>query len=663
MKNISIKFFTIIALLLLLANGSYIFYNFFQDSKNTTATLLEENIQVNLLNLKHFLDKNLKTNNINQLTAYLDNIVHSNTLISDIHIINDEKKLLYATDRDETLFHKGIECTPLTDIIHTDIFNEECYSFSVKLYNGLTPYYYTTDVYLNKEYLDSLMKDKILKYTTLFVLSFVFFMFLLWAIINMLVVKPLELLRQFAYYSTKVPQQFFIQELESIRYSLDLTFKRLKDEQRELFNISTKDPLSGLYNRLSLMEKINWLISKGKRSNAQFALLFLDLDNFKNINDSRGHEFGDEVLQHVAKVLLSSVRDNDIVSRIGGDEFVIVLPDLQDNEAILEVIHRIQELLNKPIVIDNYKYNVTCSIGITIYPKDGQDVTALLKNADIAMYKSKDLGKNNFHFFTEKLNDEIQEKIHLQRLMSSALEEGHFHLYYQPKVDIKSNKIVGCEALIRLIDPIHGLIPPDKFIYLAEENNFIIPLGEWIIEEATRQLKSWENTPLQDLRLAINISGVQFKDKQLIPTLQDAIGKIDKNKLEIELTESVLMTDFDDKLDIIKKFKDLGLRLSLDDFGTGYSSLSYLKKIPFDTLKIDKSFIDDLQNKKDQSFVNMIVTIADELELDVVAEGVENKEQLEYLKRMKCEQYQGYYCSKPLPAKEFEALFLDHTCH
>ena len=662
MKNLSIKLFTIIVMSLLFASGGYLFYKFFEDSKNVTGKLLEENVQVNLLNVKYFLDKNLKSNNINQIKAYLDNIVHSNEVINDIHILDNKKKLLYATDRDNIAFHKGVQCIPISQIVDSNIFKQECYSFSIKLFDDLTPYYYQSSVYLDKKYLDSLLKDKIIKYMTLFFVNFIILMVLLWLIINRILVKPLEQLRQFAYYSTKVPPQFFIQELESIRYSLELTFKRLKEEQQELFNLSTKDPLSGLYNRLSLVEKINWLISKSKRSNSRFALLFLDLDNFKNINDSRGHDFGDKVLQHVAQVLLHSVRDNDIVSRLGGDEFVIVLPEIQDNDAILEVIYRIRDALNTPVVFDNYKYHITCSIGITIHPKDGEDVTELLKNADIAMYKSKALGKNNFHFFTESLNEEIQEKIQIQRLMVSGLEEGHFQLFYQPKVDISSNKIVGCEALIRLIDPVHGLIPPDKFIYIAEENNFIIPLGEWIINEGAKQLKAWENTPLQNLKLSINVSGVQFKDKNLINILKSAISNIDRNKLEIELTESVLMSDFDEKLKMIHQFKKLGLRLSLDDFGTGYSSLSYLKQIPFDTLKIDKSFIDDLQNKKDQSFVNMIVTIADELKLDVVAEGVENREQLEYLKSMKCEQYQGYYCSKPLPIKEFEALFLEQHC-
>ncbi|MEN4052496.1 MULTISPECIES: EAL domain-containing protein [Sulfurimonas] len=661
MKTISIKLFTAIVMLLLFTGGSYLFYKFFDDSKEVTERLLEENIQVNILNIKYFLDKNLQKNSINQLKAYLDNIVNSNTVINDIHIIDNQRKLLYATDRDTLLEHEGVHCSAISKIISSDIFEQQCYTFSIKLFDGLKPYYYSSIVYLDKDYLDSLLKDKIIKYLGLFISYTIIFILLLWFTIRKFIIAPLEELRQFAYYSEKTPRQFLIQELESIRYSLELTFRRLKKEQEELFNLSTKDPLSGLYNRLSLIEKINWLISRSQRSHAKFALLFLDLDNFKNINDSRGHEFGDKVLQHISKVLLSSVRDNDIVSRIGGDEFVIVLPDITDNKSILEVIKRIQHSLSMPVVFDNYKYHITCSIGITIYPKDGKNVTELLKNADIAMYKSKELGKNNFHFFTETLNDEIQEKMNIQRLMINALEEGNFKLFYQPKVDIQTNQIVACEALIRLIDPIHGLISPDKFIHIAEENNFIIPLGNWIIEEAAKQLKLWENTPLQDIKLSINVSGVQFKNKNLFKIIENAIKNIDPSKLDIELTESVLMSDFDAKLKVIHQFKTLGLSLSLDDFGTGYSSLSYLKQIPFDTLKIDKSFIDDLENKQDQSFVNMIVTIADELGLEVVAEGVENREQLEYLKKMKCEQYQGYYCSKPLPVQEFETLFRVHN--
>ena len=661
-KSISIKIFTLLVIFSLFTSGSYIFYIFYNDSKNTTESLLEENIQFNLLDIKYFLDRNLKENNVNQLRAYLNNIVFANNIIEDMHIIDDKNRLLYATDGDTDPLHQGIECIPIADILNSDLFNQRCYTFNIKLFKRLTPYYYRANVYLNKEYLDSLIKDKIIKYSLLF-LAYVFILVIsLWFIIQKLIIRPLEDLRLFSHFSQQIPKPFIIQELESIRTSLIETFARLKKEQEELFKLSTKDSLSGLYNRLSLIEKINWFITKNRREKKEFAVLFLDLDNFKNINDTKGHKVGDTVLKHVSRTLLKCVRANDIVARLGGDEFVIVLPDIENHAAIVEVVQRIRSMISQPIEVEGYKYHITCSIGVTIYPKDGHTVTELLKNADIAMYKSKELGKNNFHFFTSDLNEIVQNKMQIQQMMNDALENGNFQLFYQPKTDLKTNKIVGCEALIRLIDPNKGIIPPFHFIPIAEESNFIIPLGEWIIEEAVRQIQAWKDTPLKDLKVSINISAAQFNDKNLYTKIAHAIQSIDPKKFDIELTESILIDNFETKLATIHALKDLGISLSLDDFGTGYSSLSYLKKIPFDTLKIDKSFIDDLENEKDRSFVQMIITIAKELGLDIVAEGVESQKQKELLVAMECELYQGYLCSKPLPAKEFEELFNTKQC-
>jgi len=660
--NISIKIFSFIIVTTLFLSGIFIFYKFYDDSRDTTEHLLEENIQYNLLDIKYFLEKNLKKNNINQLRSYLNNIVYTNQIIGDLHLLDNHKQLIYATKNDIEVKEKE-NCIHISKIIDSDLFKQECYTFKIKLYDQLTPYYYTASIYLDNDYLDSLLKDKIVKYTLFFIIYITIYVLLLWFLIRKIIISPLEELRRFAYYSTEAPRSFLIKEFESIRYSLMLTFRRLKKEQEELYNLSTKDPLSGLYNRLSLMEKITWLISKSQRTNEEFALLFLDLDNFKNINDSRGHEFGDQVLKHIADVLLSSVRENDTVSRLGGDEFVLVLADIKNNNIILDVIKRIQSSLKEPIHFENYKYHITCSIGIAIYPKDGESSTELLKNADIAMYKAKALGKNNFYFFTEHLNQEVQERVEIQRLIHTALENNNFKLYYQPKVTIKTNQIVACEALIRLEEPQKNLlIPPNKFISVAEESNLIIPLGEWIFKEAVKQIKRWENTPYKDIKISINVSGVQFKDKAFLAKVEEIIKDVDRSKLDIELTESVLMNNFDEKFEIIHAFKKLGLSLSLDDFGTGYSSLSYLKDIPFDTLKIDKSFIDDIEEGKDNSFIKMIVTIAEELGLEVVAEGVETKEQLIYLQKINCSQYQGYYCSKPLPVKEFEALFEKQHC-
>jgi diguanylate cyclase (GGDEF)-like protein len=663
MKNISIKIFILGILIIFLGSFGIIFGAFFKEAKLSTQTLLEENIQSTVLNIKHFLDKNLKSNNINQIKAHLDSNVNGNTLIEDIHIVDTKhNKLVYATDRDTEEKNTNTSCIPISKIIDSDIFQQECYSFSIKLFDKFEPYYYQSFVYLNKPYLQFLLEDKIKKYTFLFFTYGLFFLTIIWILLQKFLVNPLEKLRQFAYYQTKTPATFFVRELESIRYSLNLTFKRLQKEQEELFKLSTKDSLSGLYNRLSLMEKIEWLISKGERNNEEFALLFLDLDDFKNINDTQGHEFGDKVLRHISKILLDSVRDNDIVSRLGGDEFVIILPELQNHKTIIEVIQRIKKRLLEPIIFDTLSYSVTVSIGITLYPKDGRDASTLLKHADIAMYKAKALGKNNFYFFTNNLNEEIQNKIYIQNLIERGIKENYFELFYQPKVTIEGGKIVGCEALIRLFDPEDGMIPPDKFISIAEESGLIIPLGEWIIKKAVAQIQAWKNTEFSDVKLSINVSGVQFQNPEFLIFLQDAVSVIDTAKLDIELTESVLMNDFDEKFQKINRIKDLGISLSLDDFGTGYSSLSYLKTIPFDTLKIDKSFIDDLQEEQDKSFVNMIVGIADDLNMNVVAEGVETKQQLQYLASIGCQQYQGYYCSKPLPLKDFEKLFKSHHC-
>jgi len=665
MKTVSIKIFIIISLLsLFLVEGS-IFYSFYKTSEATVAKLLKNNIQTDILALKHFLTKNIDINNLNKVIAYLDNISNSSDIIKDIHILDNNGDIVYTNDRNLQL-HKSnhsVKCFQFSDLSSEDIFNKECYSFNIRLYNGLEPYYYKSQVYLDREYLNSLLTAQMQKYTLYFTLFIIFYLITLWIGFKTILIRPLEELRQFAYYSTYTPKEFFIQEIESIRYSLALTFKRLKKEQEELYKLSTQDPLSGLYNRLSLIEKLNWLISKSKRSNGKFAVIFLDLDNFKNINDSRGHDFGDKILQHVAEVLLHVVRDNDIVSRLGGDEFVIVLPELTDDTRVIDIAQRIKEKLSEPLIIENHKYVVTASMGITMYPKDGEDASTLLKNADIAMYKSKDLGKNNYHYFTDSLNELLQEKIHMERLMEHALEHGNFKLFYQPKVDIKTSKIIGCEALIRLVDPMEGIITPYKFIELAEKNNFIIPLGQWIIQEATRQIKAWEGTVFEDIKVSINMSSVQFKDPMLIESITNAIEDIDPSKFDIELTESVFMSEFEEKIKIINEIKELGISLSLDDFGTGYSSLSYLKTIPFNTIKIDKSFIDDIESsQREKVFINMIVNIADELDLEVVAEGVESDEQLNYLRSIKCEQYQGYLCSKPLPLHLFEELFKSKNC-
>jgi len=654
MKSLSIKKFFLFALLTIIVSEGFIFFHFYSHYKKSVSLLLTQNIQNDILSLKHFLDKNLKSNNITNITSQLNNVNVTSNLIEDVRIYDNFHTLLYS----DLVKEKESTCPNISTINSSTILDVPCYSFATTLYNGLQPYYFQNEVHINKSFIDNLLAKNLQEQIIPYVLFIFATILLLWLLVKREIVLALEKLRQYAYYNNEAPKKFFIKEIESIRYSLSMTFSRLQEEQNKLYKLSTKDPLSGLYNRLSLMERLQWFVSQHKRSHTSFALLFLDLDNFKNINDSKGHNFGDEVLKHISSTLLEIVRENDIVSRFGGDEFVILLPDVSDEKRVVEFLDRVQKELATPIVFDNFRYTTTASIGITLYPRDGKDGQTLLKHADIAMYKSKELGKNNFHFFTESLNAIVQNKIAMQRKIENALEHKHFELYYQPKVEIKTGRIISCEALIRLNDPIDGLISPDSFIPIAEENNSIIAMGEWIITQATRQVEIWQEDALcQNLKVSINVSAKQFSDKNLLKHIAKETQKIDISKLDIELTESILAKDYDKVLSTLQSLKTLGLTLSLDDFGTGYSSLSYLKNIPYDTIKIDKSFIDDfLVNEKNLSFVKMIINIAKTLHLEVVAEGVETQEQMSKLMELECDMYQGYLCSKPLPAKEFELL-------
>ncbi|MFT7860178.1 MAG: EAL domain-containing protein [Sulfurimonas sp.] len=661
MKTLSIKLFFSVIILAAIIYQLVAFYAYYDRSKAGIATLLKENIQTNMINLKHILEKNMKIENVNTVVANIDNYVASSEIIHDLHIVNSHKKLLYSYDRKNYDYPKDVDCVHISKTMDSDIFSGSCYYFTITLYDQLKPHYYHSYVYTDKEYRESLVEKQVKKYTLLFTLFTIIFLTLLWFGLKKFIISPLKELKHYAYYSEYPPSNFLIQEIESIRYSLAMTFRRMKQEQDKLYNLSTKDPLSGLYNRLSLIEKINWLISQSKRTKQGFTLIFLDLDDFKNINDTYGHEFGDKVLKEISGVISSSLRENDIVSRFGGDEFVIILPNITEVSDIVKVLTKLQKQLFLPIRYEDFTYNTTSSMGITIYPKDGNDSNSLLKNADIAMYKAKDLGKNNFSFFTSDLNEELKEKLHIKSMIESALKDDNFELYYQPQVDISSGKITGCEALIRLIDPIEGIIPPNKFIPIAEQNNMIVPLGQWILKEAAAQLKTWEGTPLEELKLSINISALELNNIDFIENVKNNISDLNRSKLCLELTESVLINNFEENLIKIKALKELGLTLALDDFGTGYSSLSYLKNIPFDFLKIDKSFIDDiLEDPKDELFIHIIIDIAQTMDLTVIAEGVELQGQLTMLEQLGCNIYQGYFCSKPLPYKAFEKLFLSN---
>ena len=427
--------------------------------------------------------------------------------------------------------------------------------------------------------------------------------------------------------------------------------------QRELEYQATHDSLTGLANRNLLNDRITQAISWGRRQNLLVGLMLLDLDHFKLINDASGHGAGDEMLKQVAQRLTQCVRDTDTVARLGGDEFVIVLTDLESYDHVDVIAEKILESLNRPITINGNDIFVTASIGISVYPRDGDHGEILLRYADIAMYRVKEHGRNSVRQFMPEMGLTAISRLNMKSAIRRGLEQHEFVLYYQPKIDLRTQQVIGAEALVRWRHPQVGLIMPMEFIPLAEETGLILPLGEWVIAEACRQQVIWKQQRGLDLHIAINMSSRQFRQEDLADRVAQIIQETgaDPTRLTLELTESMVMQDVTATLIALKALKNLGLSISLDDFGTGYSSLSYLRRFPIDELKIDKSFINDIHvNPDDAAIASAIIAMGLSLGLSVVAEGVETIEQIDALNQMHCHQVQGYYFSKPLDVSAFE---------
>lgn len=435
-----------------------------------------------------------------------------------------------------------------------------------------------------------------------------------------------------------------------------------KEAEEQIRHMSYYDSLTGLPNRLLFSDRVNIAISHAHRCNLKMAVMFLDLDRFKNINDTLGHFTGDILLQEVSVRLKNCVRVDDTVTRLGGDEFAILLPEINHEENVINIARKILEAFKQPFRIKEHEFFITTSIGISIYPLDAQDLDTLVKNADIAMYRAKENGKNNYQFYTLTMNERALEKLVIENNLRRALEKNEFFLNYQPLVDFQTGKITGCEALIRWHHPDLGVIPPGDFISLAEETGLIVPIGEWVLYTACLQLKSWHNAGYPHLRISVNISARQFQKSDLVETIVKILKKTDLNPsfINLEITENNIMQNTQKNLETINKLKSLGVKICIDDFGTGFSSLSYLKLFEVDALKIDKSFINDIvKNSNDKLITSAIINMAHSLNLKVIAEGVETLEQFNYLKQQNCNTMQGYYFSKPVSAYEIEKMLTD----
>jgi diguanylate cyclase (GGDEF)-like protein/PAS domain S-box-containing protein len=422
------------------------------------------------------------------------------------------------------------------------------------------------------------------------------------------------------------------------------------------------DYLTDLPNRLLLNDRLAQAIAAARRQRQQLAVLFVDVDRFKHINDSLGHAMGDQLLLSVARRLIANVRDSDTVSRQGGDEFLILLSNITRAEDAALSANKILTELNKPHRVNEHDLQVTVSVGIGIYPDDGTDADTLVKNADIAMLSAKENGRNNYQFFKPDMNEHAMERQSLESGLRHALEKREFVLHYQPKMHLATETITGAEALIRWRRPGQEIVLPEKFIPIAEQCGYIVPIGQWVLREACRQTQSWLDADLAPTPVAINISAVELRSKNFVQGVRAVLEEtgMDVRYLEFELTETAMMQDPRSTIAVLRELKDLGVRLTLDDFGTGYSSLSYLKRFPIDALKIDKSFVHGLcTDASDANIVNAVITMGKSFDLTVIAEGIETREQFLKLQSRQCAEGQGFYFSEPIAANEFAKLL---TC-
>ena len=440
---------------------------------------------------------------------------------------------------------------------------------------------------------------------------------------------------------------------------------RLREKKRELQDaigtiqaMATRDEVTGLYNRAFFTESLNHALAQAERHGRALGLLFIDVDHFKDINDTLGHPVGDRALREVGARIARCVRESDIVARLGGDEFVGLIESVPAPQALHEIAQKIIEAVGQPFELERRELSLSVSIGVALMPADGRDAQTLMRNADIAMYRAKAQGRNCLRFYTRQMSEQAEERLELEAELRHVVERGELRLLYQPKVSVADGAISGAEALVRWQHPRLGLLAPERFIVLAEETGAIVPIGRWVLEEACARAAGWARR-CGPYTIAINLSPRQFSDPALLDTVAQALrdSQLDPALLELEITEGMVMRDAEAAAETMRRLRALGLRLSMDDFGTGYSSLGHLKRFPITTVKLDRSFVRDLPHHDDDvAIARAVLAMAKSLRMDVTAEGVERGDQLEFLRREGCLAYQGYYCSPPVAEEKFLAL-------
>lgn len=452
-------------------------------------------------------------------------------------------------------------------------------------------------------------------------------------------------------------------ELSHAKNILEANEIELKKNYNHIEQLAYHDGLTGLYNRVAFMKYAYDMFNEDGKNLTRHSIFFIDLDNFKNVNDTLGHDYGDLLLKQVSDHLTKCVTSDDILARTGGDEFLILKKNVSGNEELAAFATTLTDLVKKPFDLDGEIAHVSMSVGIATFPNDGLSITELIKNADIAMYYAKTSGKNGYSFFNSYMEDDVNKRNELADILTTVIEKGEVYLQYQPQVDVETGRITGHEALMRIESDLLGFVPPSEFIPVAEDTGIINELGEWALYEACRFNQKIIKSGFDDMRVSVNISTAQLKDSRLIDIIRSIPAEtgMSLDHLEIEITESVLMDSFEHNLDLINQMKALGATIALDDFGTGYSSFNYLTKIPIDTLKIDKTFIQGIcDNEKDRYIADSIISLAHKMHITVIAEGVEDIDQLSVLQRQFCDTLQGYLFSKPLNANDFIELVIDN---
>ncbi len=479
--------------------------------------------------------------------------------------------------------------------------------------------------------------------------------------------EPIEVLQCATALSRKWENERLVKDhLGRLEEVISVRTHGLEAANRQLRHLATHDGLTGLPNRVLLDDRLAQAMALADRDKRSFALMVCDLDRFKLINDSLGHRAGDELLQEVARRLSAVARTADTVARFGGDEFVLVGSSLADAEDAMRLAARAIEVLRAPVRIAGIDVHVSPSIGIALYPEDGASIEALLAHADAAMYAAKHQGRGSVQRYLPGMHAGIEDRVQMESELHQAIELKQFELHYQPKVDTRTGVVRSAEALIRWLHPSRGLVSPAEFIPLAEECGLIGAIGEWVIREACRQARAWQEEGVPSLRISVNLSASQFREAGLVDSIRRALDDVGlpARYLEVELTESAVMSDPEQSVAILEQLSAMGVLVSVDDFGTGYSSMSYLRRFPIDKLKIDRVFINEIASRpEDASIVRAIVSLAHSLNLKVVAEGVETTAQLDFLKTAGCDEYQGYHYSRPLPADQFQRLIRDARSH